>query len=632
MSFPRALIAAVLTLFAAVSAVATPVEPPASGKPITILLLGTHHLHNPGQDLVNIDTDDVLSPARQRELEALGDALLGFRPDKVAVEARVSTPDLAIPGRLDPDALASDRNEITQIAQRVAIKAGLERMYGVDVDGRFDLGPLRAITAEPGAGHMRQALAHATELGTVMAERVNTLSIPAYMAWLNSDAMIEANHGFYRTLVRVSDGTRFPGADLVSDWYARNARICARILQVAEPGERILVLYGVGHVHWLRDCLGTLPDVELVHPAPYLEAAEQMLSTSAAPVDASASIRYEVGVHPGTELLHVINYLARVYGPPVKDYDYRRAVDAWFGHLREHPAVVHARTLPYNDFVELGWAFEWPGPVLVPPEGFAHLTPIKGEEWLHEYLRLAADFAVASDFAGFFEAHQPDYARWTEQFRTRLAQVDPLTELADFYGSGLDKTLYFSISPLGVVLKANIVIDEVAPRHAHYGPILIPFDPRFLAEGDTDAARFDYLDEPLANAVWHEATHIALEQFASGQRDVLLDIRYADAFSRQFELFDDPRLNTYFFVHEVLSDAVAIALKGQRFGAASAETHLELNEAMGGTLYRPVVEHLQRAYVPHRAQRDFRAHLPALAAFISRTGDALPADPQPQTD
>lgn len=297
MSVSRIAVAAMLSLSAALTASATPVESPASDRPITILLLGTHHLHNPGQDVVNIDTDDVLSPARQRELEALGDALSDFRPNKVAVEARVSTPDLVMPGPLDPEALATDRNEITQIAQRVAIKAGLDRMYGVDVEGPFDLAPLRAITAEPGAGHMRQAMAHAAELGTAMAERVNTLSIPAYMAWLNTDAMIEANHGFYRTLVRVSGRARFPGADLVSDWYTRNARICARILQVAEPGDRILVLYGVGHVHWLRDCLGTLPDVALIHPSPYLEAAEQAL---AAPVDSSVSILDEARVHIGT--------------------------------------------------------------------------------------------------------------------------------------------------------------------------------------------------------------------------------------------------------------------------------------------------------------------------------------------
>ncbi|TDK23782.1 DUF4932 domain-containing protein [Luteimonas aestuarii] len=345
---------------------------------------------------------------------------------------------------------------------------------------------------------------------------------------------------------------------------------------------------------------------------------------AAAPARETPSIDYVVAVHPGTELLHVINYLARVYGPPVRDYDYRRAVDAWFGHLREHPAVVHARTLPYNDFAELGWALEFPGPTLVEPEGFGHLGLIKDEAYLREYLRLAVAFARDADFSGFFAAHEADYARWVAEFERRMREADPLPQLADFYGTGLDKTLYFSISPLGVVLKANIVVDAVAPRHAGYGPILVPFDPRFLPEEPTDTARFDYADEPLANAVWHEATHIALEQFAEGQREVLMDIDYADDFSRRFQVFDDPRLDTYFFVHEVLADAVAIHLKGERFGAESAETHLAQNEAMGGTLYRPVVAHLRDAYAPGRHERDFRAYLPALAGFISSVDDEAP--------
>jgi hypothetical protein len=39
-----------------------------------------------------------------------------------------------------------------------------------------------------------------------------------------------------------------PGADLVSRWYERNVRICAHIVQIAEPGDRVLVLYGSGRL------------------------------------------------------------------------------------------------------------------------------------------------------------------------------------------------------------------------------------------------------------------------------------------------------------------------------------------------------------------------------------------------
>ncbi|MDH5830839.1 DUF5694 domain-containing protein [Luteimonas sp. M1R5S18] len=247
----------------------------ADARPIRILLLGTFHMHNPGQDAVNIDSDDVLAPRRQAELEALADALLAFAPTKVAVEARTGGTDLVWPEPLDPDALRTDRNEIVQVAQRLAMKAGIKRLHAVDVTGEFDLDPLRAVTAARGAREMRETMAEGAEVGRQMGERLTTLSIPGYLDWLNSDAMIEANHRMYRRWLRVSGDGQYPGAKLVTDWYARNMQICARILQVAQPGDNIVVLYGVGHVYWLRECMTGLDDVEVVHPSRYLQAADR---------------------------------------------------------------------------------------------------------------------------------------------------------------------------------------------------------------------------------------------------------------------------------------------------------------------------------------------------------------------
>lgn len=262
---------------AAMLLLAGPAASASDARPIRVLLLGTFHMHNPGQDAVNIDSDDVLAPRRQAELEALTDALLAFAPTKVAVEARTGGPDLVWPEPLDPEALRHDRNEITQVAQRLAMKAGIERLHAVDVTGDFDLGPLRAVTAERGARELRETMAEGAEVGRQMGERLTALSIPAYLDWLNSDAMIEANHRMYRRWLRVSGDGAYPGAKLVTDWYARNMQICARILQVAQPGDNIVVLYGVGHVYWLRECMTGLDDVEVVHPARYLQAAEKAL-------------------------------------------------------------------------------------------------------------------------------------------------------------------------------------------------------------------------------------------------------------------------------------------------------------------------------------------------------------------
>ncbi len=54
-------------------------------------MVGTYHFDSPGLDLHNPKVDDVLKPRRQRELDALAEALATFRPTKIMVE-RVPRP------------------------------------------------------------------------------------------------------------------------------------------------------------------------------------------------------------------------------------------------------------------------------------------------------------------------------------------------------------------------------------------------------------------------------------------------------------------------------------------------------------------------------------------------------------
>ena len=56
----------------------------------TLMILGAPHFANPGHDTVNLRVPDVLTPARQREIEALVARLASFRPTRVAVEWRAS--------------------------------------------------------------------------------------------------------------------------------------------------------------------------------------------------------------------------------------------------------------------------------------------------------------------------------------------------------------------------------------------------------------------------------------------------------------------------------------------------------------------------------------------------------------
>ena len=86
-----------------------------------ILFLGVYHMANPELDAVRFVADDVLSPVRQREIEALVVHLQQFRPTKVLVEAPYSdaTWQSRYQAYLHGDAKLS-ANEIEQLGFRIA--------------------------------------------------------------------------------------------------------------------------------------------------------------------------------------------------------------------------------------------------------------------------------------------------------------------------------------------------------------------------------------------------------------------------------------------------------------------------------------------------------------------------------
>ena len=53
-------------------------------------------------------------------------------------------------------------------------------------------------------------------------------------------------------------------------WYRRNFLICANLLQLSRPGDRIVVFYGAGHAFLLRQCVQETPGFKLVEPNDYL--------------------------------------------------------------------------------------------------------------------------------------------------------------------------------------------------------------------------------------------------------------------------------------------------------------------------------------------------------------------------
>lgn len=248
----------------------------ADTDPVRVLVLGTYHFANPGQDLANARVDDVLHPRRQAELKAVAQGLLRFRPTMVAVERNADAlPDHAL--KAFDDYLAGkgqdDRNEIVQIGYRLAHLAGLKQVVGIDAAGPF---PFDAVQAWARTHGRMAELQH--EVDVIQArvkdieERQRTHTIGQMLRHFNHPATIREDNRFYMRMLGFGGGDRQPGAALLGAWTTRNLAICARLVQRARPGDRVVVVYGAGHSHALRQCIGDMPGWQLVEALEHLPA------------------------------------------------------------------------------------------------------------------------------------------------------------------------------------------------------------------------------------------------------------------------------------------------------------------------------------------------------------------------
>ena len=240
-----------------------------STKPVEVMVVGVFHMSNPGHDLHNLKADDVLEPKRQGEIVALIDALARFKPTKIGVEW---PPELVadryqqyLAGTLPPS-----RNEVVQLGFRLAKTTGAE-VYSLDADGDFPYDRLKNFAETRGFSKLLDDMN--AEIERTVDEQARLLSqkgISADLRFLNDPARLTSDNAFYREMLRIGLGADQPGADLTASWYHRNFLICANLLQLAKPGDRVVIFFGSGHAFLLRQCVTETPGFKLVEPNEYL--------------------------------------------------------------------------------------------------------------------------------------------------------------------------------------------------------------------------------------------------------------------------------------------------------------------------------------------------------------------------
>lgn len=251
----------------AILAISTPIPTSAQSPPRPeILILGTFHMANPGRDVQNIEADDVLSDRRQREIAELVDVLESFRPTKIAVEVDVTSG--WIPERY-ADYLAGDyslgRSETYQIGFRLAGKLGHETVHPVDEDGEFPYYRVQHYAKANGLEEEFDSLGAEVGARVKRAERyLSSHTVLETLEHMNADSTVAEAVGSYYGWVPFGKPYAYAGPDLVAAWFKRNIRIYHNIRALAtSPDDRILVVYGAGHLGWLRQMVEDDPSVRL---------------------------------------------------------------------------------------------------------------------------------------------------------------------------------------------------------------------------------------------------------------------------------------------------------------------------------------------------------------------------------
>lgn len=232
-----------------------------------VLVLGVYHMANSGSHVVDSRADDVLSPKRQAEIAELIEVLERFRPTKIAVEQAFH----------DQDVLSSryraylegghelTRNERQQIGFRLARELGHATVYAVDADGEYPFPRLQDYVEARGHEEAFEAwLGGARERAEAWDAYLASHTVLEALLQMNSDEYARADLARDYEMAHFGEPWNWAGPDLVSEWFRRNMRIYSNVLNLVDsPEERVLVIFGAGHLGWLRHDFATDPRVRL---------------------------------------------------------------------------------------------------------------------------------------------------------------------------------------------------------------------------------------------------------------------------------------------------------------------------------------------------------------------------------
>ena len=113
------------------------------------------------------------------------------------------------------------------------------------------------------------------EIGTTVKQQdayLKSHTVLDTLLYMNDDKKVAEDVGYYYRQAHYGEPGDYAGPDLLSSWHQRNLRIYNNIVNIVEsPNEHILVIYGAGHLGWLRQDVINDPTMTLRKLSDYAE-------------------------------------------------------------------------------------------------------------------------------------------------------------------------------------------------------------------------------------------------------------------------------------------------------------------------------------------------------------------------
>ena len=257
-------------------------------KQTKVLTLGTFHFNFPNLDVVKTDNNnqiDVLDAQYQKEIELIVDKLAKFKPTKIVIERQPKKQqvyDSLYTAYLNGNHKLS-RSEEQQIGFRLAKKLGLNKLFCTDAWGTDYEEVLKVIDGNDTIAKDKfWSYFYKNPDSTLYSYRsyrnekplFKTDGILAHLKRQNTKERIKKELGDYLVGIFKYETEDYEqlGPDYVTSWwFNRNLRIFRNIQRInATAEDRILVIYGAGHMNLLNVLFESSPEYELLDVNDYL--------------------------------------------------------------------------------------------------------------------------------------------------------------------------------------------------------------------------------------------------------------------------------------------------------------------------------------------------------------------------